>query len=205
MTILLKLTVLLGMVFSLHNPAFAERKASQVNPLMACLGNEELNLHRARSMGPAYFLNQHFIKELSTLYGLSLKKKVLDEVCQSREFSPSVNLLRVLLLRGTKAFELKKFNEDGPQALAKSSLENFLDTLPQVFYAYLARLQALAPTAGCLEKEIPEIAYFMERSKYLEDIMGADTLLQNPKKIEAVFKGLKNFDAVLKRCKPKKK
>lgn len=197
MTNYLKITVIMLLCFTAH----AERSFKEVNPLMACLGAEELALHRAKSTGPAYFLNQHFIKELSTLYGLNLKKDVLKKICQSGAYSPSVNLLKELLLTGKKAFALPKdpsLSED--DALPTNSLGSFLDHLPSVFYTYLSKLQALTPKAGCLEKEIPEIAYFMERSKYLEDIMGSKTLSEEPQKIKNIFNKLKGFDQIIKKC-----
>ena len=163
-----------------------------------------MRIHRSKTVGPVYFLNQHFVNELATIYGLTLKKDVLDEVCQSREFSPSVYLLKILLLRGRDAFDIPPAaNLGGVEALAASSLTSFLERIPHVFFTYLSKLQALAPRAKCLEKEIPELSYFMERYKYLEDAIGTKKLIEEPAKVNSIFIKLKRFDAIIKKCRPK--
>ena len=193
----LKLTAVVGLFLL---PA-AKTSAQEVNPLMACLGQEELKIHRSKTTGPIYFLNQLFINELATIYGLSLKQSVLDEVCQKGLFSPSVNLLRILLLDGRRAFDIPPAsNLGGVEALAASSLESFLDRIPHVFFSYLSKLQALAPAAPCLEKEIPEISYFINRYKYLEDVTGPKKLIEEKGTVNSIFKKLIRFDNIIKKC-----
>lgn len=204
-TLILKLTGTLGLkklfFFLFLVGHISIDTQAQVNPLMACLGQEELKIHRSKTVGPIYFLNQLFINELATIYGLTLKKDVLDEVCQSKEFSPSVHLLKILLLKGRDAFDIPPdANLGGVEALAASSLTSFLDRIPHVFFTYLSKLQALAPKAKCLEKEIPEISYFMERYKYLEDALGTKKLIEEPSKVIAIFNKLKRLDAINKKC-----
>lgn|GEM_PF-1378352 len=205
----LKLTVTLcfiGLLYIGEGPTFKKAYANQVNPLMKCLGQEELKIHRAKSTGPAYYLNQVFVNELATIYGLTLRPSVLADVCQKRLFSPSVNLLRILLLDGKKAFVIpKEASEGGVAALTTSSLESFIEETPHVFFSYLSKLQALAPSAACLEKEIPEIAYFMERYKWLEDTMGTRKLISEKNKVNAIFRKLLRFDSIIKKCKKAKK
>lgn len=199
-TLFLKLTGILGFLIVSLGP-LSPNASGEVNPLMTCLGQEELKIHKTKTVGPAYFLNQLFINELATIYGLSLKKDTLDEVCQTKDFSPSVNLLKVLLLKGKDAFDIPPSAYlGGVEALAASSLESFLDRTPHVFFTYLSKLQALAPKAACLSQEIPEISYFMERYKYLEDTVGTEKLIREESKINSIFKKLKRFDAILKKC-----
>lgn len=176
--------------------------AKNVNPLIKCLGLEELAIHKKKVIGPVYKLNQHFINELSTLYGLTLKEDSLNRVCRQKAFSPSVNLLQELLLKGRKAFIIPKASiEGGPTALATSALDGFLDKTPHVFFTYLSQLQALAPLAPCLENKIPEIGYFMERYKYLEDISGSRGIIEKEQsKVRSIFTKLKNFDSIIKVC-----
>lgn len=193
----LKLTAIVGLFMMPIANSFAQG----VNPLMACLGQEELKIHRSKTTGPIYFLNQLFINELATIYGLSLKPEVLDEVCQKSLFSPSVNLLRILLLDGRNAFDIPPASSlGGVEALAASSLESFLERIPHVFFSYLSKLQALAPSAPCLERKIPEISYFIERYKYLEDVTGPKKLIEEKSKVNSIFKKLLRFDAIIKKC-----
>lgn len=211
-TLILKLTGNLGLKKSLlvilTCLLILPNSRAQVNPLMACLGQEELRIHRTKTFGPVYFLNQLFISELATIYGLTLKTDVLDEVCQSKDFSPSVKLLKVLLLQGRSAFDIPTdANLGGVKALAASSLTSFLDRIPHVFFTYLSKLQALTPKAKCLEQKISEIAYFMERFKYLEDAVGTRKLIEEgeEKKVISIFKKLQRFDLILKQCKKRSK
>lgn len=193
----LKLTAVMGL-FMTHS---ANGSSQVVNPLMTCLGQEELKIHRTKTTGPIYFLNQLFINELATIYGVTLKESVLNDVCQKSLFSPSVNLLRILLLDGRKAFDIPPTAQlGGVEALASSSLESFLDEIPHVFFSYLSKLQALAPSAPCLEKEVPEISYFIGRYKYLEDAVGPKKLIEEKDKINLIFKKLIKFDAIIKKC-----
>ncbi|MCR9206407.1 MAG: hypothetical protein NXH75_17630 [Halobacteriovoraceae bacterium] len=197
MTKRLKLTLMLCCI-SLSSITLAKK----VNPLIKCLGLEELAIHKKKVFGPVYKLNQHFINELSTLYGLTLKEDSLKRVCRQKSFSPSVNLLQELLIKGKSAFIIPQTSsEDGVTALATSSLEGFLDKTPHVFFTYLSQLQALAPMAPCLENKIPEIGYFMERYKYLEDISGSRGIIEKEQsKVLSIFYKLKKFDSIIKVC-----
>lgn len=180
--------------------------AEGVNPLMKCLGLEELAIHKKKVYGPIYKLNQHFINELATLYGLTLKEEALNRVCRENAFSPSVNLLQELLIRGRSSFFIPQTSKDGGvNALATSSLDGFLDKIPHVFFTYLSQLQALAPLAPCLENKIPEIKYFMERYKYLEDVSGSRGIIeQEEAKVLSIFSKLKKFDSIIKVCEKEK-
>lgn len=175
--------------------------AEGANPLMVCLGQEELKIHRSKTTGPVYYLNQLFISEFATIMGIKLKKPILDKVCQSKSFSPSVMLLRTLLLEGKDSFAISNDpNIVGVDALAIGSLESFLETVPAVFINYLSHLQALTKTSGCLPKEIPEIAYFLERTKWLEDIIGPNEVLNEEAKIKNIFRKLEGLDQILAKC-----
>lgn len=202
MTKRLKLTLMLCCIFSI-NLSLAE----QVNPLMKCLGMEELAIHKKKVYGPVYKLNQHFINEFATLYGLTLKDESLQRICKEGSFSPSVNLLQELLIRGRSSFYIPATAKSGGvDALATSSLDGFLEKVPHVFFDYLSQLQAMAPIAPCLENNIPEIKYFMERYKYLEDVTGTRAIVdQEEVKIISIFSKLKRFDKILKKCEEAKK
>lgn len=194
----LKLTLTLGLIF-VSFPSLPNR----VNPLMKCLGMEELKIHKGKVYGPIYKLNQHFINELAPLYGLTLKEESLNRVCRDNQFSPSVNLLQELLIYGRSAFFIAPNSEKGGvDALATSSLEGFLEKVPHVFFNYLSQLQALAPKAPCLEQGIPEIKFFMDRFKYLEDHTGTQALIEEEKsKVREIFRKLPKFDEIIKSCK----
>jgi hypothetical protein len=171
---------------------------AKANELMSCLGQEELKIHRSKSTGPAYFLNQLFINELSALYGVNLTPKSLKIVCNSSDFSPSVTLLKLLLLKGESAFVRPK-GTGGVEALKTSSLSGFVDRIPHVFFQYLSKLQALAPIP-CLDLHIPEVSFFIERFKYLEGEIDSKQLMRQSRKIESTFRKLRNLGNYIKSC-----
>jgi len=194
----IKLTVTLG--FILCTASYAQK----VNPLLACLGKEELILHRSKTTGPAYYLNQLFINELATINGIKLVDQKVKLICKPGAFSPSVKLLRLLLLEGKSAFYISpNVDRGGVEALATSSLEGFLQTIPHVFFSYLAKLQALAPSANCLKEEIPEISYYINQFRYLEGEMSTKSLIADKAKLNRIFRKLYRFESILKRCQVK--
>jgi len=190
-SISLCLSILVLCTISSHSHAKA-------NELMSCLGQEELKIHRSKSTGAAYFLNQLFINELSALYGVNLTKKSLAIVCEPSDFSPSVNLLKLLLLKREKAFTIPN-DDGGVNALKTSSLSGFVDDIPHVFFQYLSKLQALAPIP-CLDRHIPEVRFFIERFKYLEGEIDSSRLMGQAKQIERTFTKLKKLDEYILEC-----
>ena len=180
--------------------------SKNINPLIKCLGLEELAIHNKKVFGPVYKLNQLFINELATLYGLRIKEEALNKVCRNKSFSPSVNLLYELLIRGRSIFVTPKATKSGGvDALATSSLDGFLEKVPNIFLKYISQIQALTPKAKCLEDQIPEIEFFMEKYKYLEDIYGTRKIIESEKeKVKSIFSKLRKLDQIMKKCKKEK-
>lgn len=154
--------VIVTVTLSLHSNSVHARRP-QVHPLLKCLGQEELQLHKKKDTGPQYRLNQVFINLLAGVNDIPLKQGYYRKICSMGSAPPSVALLKILLLKGIDIFEIRigkgKSFGTGNQL---SALEEIRDDLPRLFFNYLATIQAKAPTAGCLEKEIPEVAYYNE-------------------------------------------
>jgi hypothetical protein len=172
--------------------------------LLHCLGNEELTIHKAKREGPVYQLNQLFINELSSFDDITLKGEYIEQVCAPGYFAPSVNLLKLLLLNGKNAFSLRNSGNDGLAVYKHSLINDFLDRVPHIFFQYLANLQSLAATPKCLQQKIPEVAYFLERYRYLETDFPMERLMADKAKIERVFDRLLKLDEVLKECREDK-
>ena len=68
-------------------------------------------------------------------------------------------------------------------------------------FNYLNEIQALMPYAYCLSNEVPEVQYFYDRYKYLEEDLNGGQLLKDKKKVKAIFKKIKNLDKVIENCK----
>ena len=52
------------------------------NPLLVCLGKEELKIHKSKIEGPIYKLNQELINQLARANNVSVRMDVIREVCQ---------------------------------------------------------------------------------------------------------------------------
>ncbi|MBL6988569.1 MAG: hypothetical protein ISR65_02255 [Bacteriovoracaceae bacterium] len=173
------------------------------DPLLRCLGREELTIHQKKMTGPLIYLNRFFINEFSRTDNVKISSKFLKKICETNsDFSPSVNLLRYLLLYGTKIFTKKS---RGLNHRSLASVDDISDQIPFIFFNYLSKLQLLAPTASCLSKNIPEFRYFLERFKYLETDIPPSELIADKKRINKIFESLKKFDSIIEKCKSDRK
>lgn len=184
-------------LFSLFSPLHAE----SVKKILHCLGSEELKIHKAKNDGPIYFLNQLFINELSSFNDVEVKASEIDRICNQKAFAPSISLLKEMLIDGKKIFIISlKRGEEGLWAYKNSQVEDLLNRVPHIFFQYLAHLQTLLPTHDCLNAEIPEINYFLERYHYLEADFSTEKLIKDKDRIESIFEKLKSLDATIKKC-----
>ena len=80
--------------------------AKKPNLLLECLAREEMRLHKEKNQGALFRLNQEFINELASSNDINLKKHFVEEICDSKKHSPSVGLLRLLLLVESDIYDL---------------------------------------------------------------------------------------------------
>lgn len=69
-----------------------------------------------------------------------------------------------------------------------------------MFIQYIAGLQSELATPKCLETAIVELKGFNEKIKYLEEEVTTHQLITQKNKIESIFKKLRNFDSIKKKC-----
>lgn len=171
------------------------------NLLLQCLAKEETGLHKEKSQGSLYRLNQEFINELASTNDISLKKHFIDEICDSKKHSPSVGLLRLLLLVENDIYDFS-LSEVEPimRPFKMGYINEFQKQIPRLFVQYLSGLQAEMATPDCLNKFIPELATFNERLKYLEEEMSTHEVLRDKGKIEKIFGRLENIKSIQKDC-----
>ncbi|MCO4794395.1 MAG: hypothetical protein KC493_11815 [Bacteriovoracaceae bacterium] len=171
------------------------------NELLKCLGREELVIHKMKMTGPVYKLNQLFITEMASWGGIQLKKKYLKSICANDEYTPSVNFMRSLLIDGGKIFEMKKgVSNANLRALNEGRVKSLLSSIPHIFFKYLSDLQAISSYPHCLNEKIPELPYFLERFKYLEEEYPAKELIKDKLKLNSIFTKIKRLDVILKSC-----
>lgn len=171
------------------------------NLLLQCLAKEESLLHKEKNHGVLYRLNQEFINELASSNDINLKKEFVDQICQSKQHSPSVALLRLLLIKESEIYDLS-LSEVGPgmRPFKMGYLNEFQKQIPRLFIQYLSGLQAEMATPDCLSRAIPEIEVFNERLKYLEEEMGTSEMIRDKGRIERIFNKLQNIKTIQKNC-----
>jgi hypothetical protein len=177
----------------------------QANELLKCLGKEELKIHQKKSTGPIYQLNQTFTNAVAAASEIDIKKKYLDKICKSKQNSTSVSFIKVALLEGIKIYKSNNLVDEKLKAMQLYNIENFNNKIPLVFFKYLSQLQALTTYPHCFNENIPEIPYYLERYKYLQDEYEATRLMNDKAKIKSIFAKLNKLDSILKKCNKKQK
>ncbi|MBK22733.1 MAG: hypothetical protein CME70_01905 [Halobacteriovorax sp.] len=179
---------------------------SAMNPLVGCLGREELRLHKSKRTGPVYKLNQIFLNDLVGAGDITLKKEYYLKVCVSPVFTPSVDLMREVLLDGEKVFILSnRVTNASIRNFQLSTIQEIKRRIPHIFFSYLSDLQSRTATPDCLTKYIPDLRYFQNRFKYLENELGTTQLINEKRRIKNIFNSLKEFQNIRKKCQEDKK
>jgi hypothetical protein len=169
--------------------------------LLKCLGREELVIHKMKMTGPVYKLNQLFITELSSWGGIQMKRSRIEKICANDDFTPSVNLMRAILIDGGKIFEMKSGADNANlRALNEGLVQALLNRIPHIFFRYLSDLQAISSYPHCLNEKIPELAYYLTRFKYLEEEYSTQELIKDKVKLNSIFSKIKRLDSILKDC-----
>lgn len=176
------------------------------NLLLQCLAKEEESLHKKEMQNALFRLNQEFVNELASTNDINLKKIYVDEICQSKIYSPSVALLRMLLMKEHEIYDLSLSSVDASMRPFKMGYINeFQKQVPRMFIQYLSGLQSELATPDCLEKAVPELKGFNEKIKYLEEELSAHQLITQKNKIDNIFTKLRQFHSIKKECAIKKK
>jgi hypothetical protein len=169
--------------------------------IVQCLAKEESQLHKQKAQGALYHLNQDFLNELASTNDIALKKNYVDEICLSKKLSPSLGLLRLLLIKEGEIYDLSLSEvEVSMRPFKMGYINEFQKQVPRLFVQFISSLQAEMPTAHCLDKTIPELKVMNEKLKYLEEEMSSHDLLKDKKKIEMVFSKLENIAAIKIGC-----
>lgn len=174
------------------------------NLLLQCLAKEESLLHKQKSQGALYRLNQDFLNELASSNDIALKKNFVDEICSpaaQKKHSPSVGLLRLLLIKESDIYDLSLSEvESSMRSFKMSYISEFQKQVPRLFVQFISGLQAEMPTSDCLARAIPELEFFNERLKYLEEEISIGEVMKDKKKIEKIFSKLETLPKIKAGC-----
>jgi hypothetical protein len=185
---------------------YSSQASAAPNLLLQCLAKEEEALHKKELQNALFRLNQEFVNELASTNDINVKKNYVDEICQSKDYSPSVGLLRLLLMKEHQLYDLSLSGVDiSMRPFKMGYINEFQKQVPRMFIQYLAGLQSELATPYCLEDAIPELKGFNEKIKYLEEELSTHQLITQKNKIEAVFTKLKKFHEIKRKCAMEKK
>ncbi len=173
--------------------------------LLRCLANEEASLHKSKSSGPQYKLNQLFFNEWAGNPSLELKSDVYIRVCETKNVSASVRLLKEFMLGGKSIFKSSQIRKKGlaPDSMVtmrRITLDEMRKQMPQVFFSYISDLEVYAPTAHCLEEKIPELKGIRNKYRYLESEISNEFLDGHRSEWENIFAGLEKWRIYFKQC-----
>jgi len=174
------------------------------NLLLQCLAKEEERLHK-KAQDSLYRLNQEFVNELAGSNDITIKKEYVSEICQSTKHSPSVGLLRLLLLKENQIYDLSLSEVEASMRPFKMGYINeFQKQVPRIFIQYISSVQGEMPTSSCLEKYIPELKGFNEKIKHLEMELPTHQLIAQKNKIEQIFEKLTQIKQIKLKCQEEK-
>ena len=189
-------TLLLSMVLG-----YSSQTRATPNLLLQCLAKEEAGLHKKAVQNALFRLNQDFVNELASSNDINLKKIYVDEICQSKDYSPSVGLLRLLLMKEHEIYDLSLSSVDiSMRPFKMGYINEFQKQVPRIFIQYLSGLQSELATPKCLIKAIPELKGFIEKIRYLEEEVSTHHLIIDKKRISIIFTKLKKFHAIKRQC-----
>jgi len=160
--------------------------------LLSCLGQEEAQLYKQKANGALLKLNQSLVNTLVNSPDLKLTENFSKVICKPNRSSAEQTLFYGLLY-SHELFQITNSKE-------KRQAKYFLSTLPLLLFNYISQLQAEMPTAHCLERAIPEVAYYLERFKYLETELPASTLLSDRSKLMRLMKKLRHKKEIYVKC-----
>jgi hypothetical protein len=171
--------------------------------IFQCLGREEALIHKKKLMGALYNLNQRMINTFIVSSDLQLRPEFIQEVCSSKSFSPSVNLLRLLMMKKKDPF----INQE-PDAISRlqkeQMIEQFLEDIPTLFFQYLGDIQAQLPTSECLTQAIPELKAMLEKYQFLGVEREWNQSILSKGLLDTIFLRLTQLNAINKECLLKK-
>lgn len=172
---------------------------AKTNELIRCLAKEEARFHASKIQDANYALNQSFINEFASNNDIHLKEQFIEEICSKK--SMSLYFLELLLTKETEIFNLNVIKNGTQMSGFKlSHIEEFQKEIPHLFMNYLSTIRLELNDPYCLNKLIPEIHYFEERMKYLEEEISIQQVFNDKKKIRKIFIRLYNFNELKKSC-----
>lgn len=166
--------------------------------LLKCLGQEEARLHQLKSQGPVYFLNQEIIEMLIQFKDIQLHPQYIKTLCSPEKGSVSLRILEFFLSDKKDLFIVKKKSSSTQKDATSNTLSELQKAFYHIFLSYISHIQAIAPSADCLKKEIRLLDQLFLEVNYLEGEVEQQSIYKN--KAYKIFTQLKDYENLFQRC-----
>lgn len=177
--------------------------ASSKDDVIACLGREELVLHKERSQSAILKLNQELEEEFVNLSKIIVYKETEKKICDAQ--SPSLELMYQVMLNKDEIFDTEVIYESGvlnkyQSALNDKLVAQFLKKIQIIFIHYLSNIQSNFVKVNCYKIHFPIIHQFLERYKQLNSYEQNDLNIWDPKEILTILNYIRNEETILNVC-----
>jgi len=174
---------------------------AKANMLLQCLAKEEEKFHKKKVQDALYRLNQTFLNELASNNDINIKQNFVEEICSKKHISPSVEFLHLLLIKEADIYDISlSSTESSMRPYKMGYINEFQKQVPHMLISYISGLQSETSDPKCIARSIPEINYFIEKIKYLEEEISVHKIMSDKKKLETIFRKLRNFEAIKAKC-----
>ncbi len=174
---------------------------SSIEAVVKCLGREESRIHKNRLGGPVYELNQRLISELVMFNKIELVPAMAKDICKNEDKTfGSVKLLEYLVTHDGNVFVLPKKLTLIEKEIYRATVNEFMDMIPEVFYNYVAQVQAVSARPSCLEDHIPQIKELNRDIKALGQEIPARRLIANNKMGAKIMSSLRDVENLWLKC-----
>jgi hypothetical protein len=196
--LVMKLTFV-ALFFLINSSLFAADHT--VERLVKCLGKEEAKIHKNKLGGAVYELNQRLISELIMFNKIEVVPNIINDICSYEgKVFPSVKLLEHLINKQEQFFIIPRRLPAVDKEILQATVTEFLDLLPEIFYMYIAQVQAVSARPACLEDHVPALKELNRDIKALEQDIPARQLMSKNKIASKVMFGIRDVESIWKKC-----
>lgn len=168
---------------------------------LKCLGEEESYYHKKKLAGAYVQLNKKLISEFIQLSDtLTIKKQYQNEICNNKNILPSLNLLKLILIKKESLFISLATSGDTVQKSMDHRTKNELTIMgAHTLINFINELQGQASKPNCILNKVPELKDFYLKTRYTLEDQGIISLLNGLKNIDLIFHKL-NDKNLLNNC-----
>ncbi len=182
----MRLTIVLALLFTINCHAAS-------SSILRCLGEEEKTIFMAKKNGAFNHLNQALISKLLQLSStVKLKSKYLNHVCDSKENTKSLTLLKIMLMHDDAFYSTRPEGDLQFRSIDEEQITDLRKQSTLLFIELINNLQAQAKKPNCLQSKIPELNKIMQNGRYLLEELGLDGLVEHKYEFQIVLKKLRN-------------